>query len=100
MSSNDPEPDPVQNNNKFVWEEVMKDMKKRDEIGAIKYNTRLQPHNGRNPLIDAYQEALDMVVYLKQAIMEEEMKKMFCNFGALCNSKSPCKDHTNSYDFE
>lgn len=30
----------------------------------------LQPHNGRNALIDAYQEALDLVVYLRQALEE------------------------------
>jgi hypothetical protein len=31
----------------------------------------LQAHNGRNALIDAYQEALDLVVYLRQAIEEQ-----------------------------
>jgi hypothetical protein len=34
--------------------------------------TPLQPHNGRDALADAYQEALDLVVYLRQEIAERE----------------------------
>jgi len=72
MSSNDPEPDPVPNDRTAVWEAVLADIAERDLIGKEKYGVRLQPFNGRKPLVDAYQEALDLVVYLKQAIMEEE----------------------------
>ena len=45
-------------------------MRERDNIGREKYHTPLQPFNGRDPLIDAYQEALDLAVYLRQAIYE------------------------------
>jgi hypothetical protein len=41
-------------------------------MGIAKYGTPLQTFNGRDPLIDAYQEALDLAVYLKQAIMERK----------------------------
>jgi len=50
----------------------MRDMTERDIFGAEKYGTRLQPGNGRDFLIDAYQEALDLVVYLRGAIYERD----------------------------
>ena len=69
---NNPEPPPIKNNHPAVWDLVLADMKERDEIGKQKYDTRLQPFNGRDPLVDAYQEALDLVVYLRQAIYERD----------------------------
>lgn len=60
-----------------VWREVIKDMQARDDFGKSKYNNRLKTHNGRDPLIDAYQEALDLAVYLKQCIMEREEGEMW-----------------------
>ena len=54
-----------------VWGDVISDMKARREMGQMKYGTLLQPHNGRDALVDAYQEALDLAVYLKQKILEE-----------------------------
>jgi len=51
---------------------VIDDLRLRTEAGTRKYGTPLMTHNGRNALIDAYQEALDLCVYLKQAIMERE----------------------------
>jgi hypothetical protein len=68
------EPDPIPNNQVAVWELVIADMQKRDEMGREKYGTPLQPFNGRDALWDAYQEALDLVVYLRQAIFEREVK--------------------------
>jgi hypothetical protein len=53
-----------------VWDAVIEDMKARDKIGEARYGTRLQPFNGRDAITYAYQEALDLVVYLKQAKME------------------------------
>lgn len=49
---------------------VLVDIKARIEMGERKYGTVLQTHNGRDALMDAYQEAIDLVFYLKQAIME------------------------------
>lgn len=63
------------NTNPAVWEIVIADMQERDKIGKQRYGTRLQPFNGRDALVDAYQEALDMVVYLRQAIYERDNAK-------------------------
>ena len=39
-------------------------------MGEAEYGERLKPHNGRDALLDAYQEALDLAMYLRQAIAE------------------------------
>ena len=67
-----PLPDPIPNNSKPVWEMVIEDMKARDNFGRQRYGTPLQIGNGRNFLIDAYQEALDLVVYLRGIIEQEK----------------------------
>jgi len=64
------EPEPIKNDEIIVWNLVLQDMKDRDFIGVKKYGMHLQPFNGRRPLVDAYQEALDLVVYLRQTIYE------------------------------
>ena len=68
------QPEPIKNTNKPVWESVIEDMRARDELGFKRYGVRLQPHNGRNALQDAYEEALDLVVYLRQRIIEDADK--------------------------
>lgn len=42
----------------------------RADAGKDKYGTYLFDNNGRDPRVDALQEALDLVVYLKQASVE------------------------------
>ena len=64
------QPPPTPNAGRPVWELVIEDMRERDRVGRARYGTPLQTHNGRNALVDAYQEALDLVVYLRQAIEE------------------------------
>lgn len=66
------QPDPTPNDLPAVWELVVKDMQERDAVGARRYGTRLQPHNGRDALRDAYEEALDLAVYIRQAIYERD----------------------------
>lgn len=66
------EPDPKRNNAPAVWDLVISDMQDRDNFGLQRYATRLQPHNGRDALKDAYQEALDLTVYLRQALYERD----------------------------
>ncbi len=51
---------------------VISDLRGRDVIGKKKYKTTLQSHNGRDCLMDAYQEALDLCMYLRQAICERD----------------------------
>jgi len=62
---------PTPNSEKHVNNEVMRDLHSRKVMGIKKYGTPLQPHNGRNALQDAYEEALDLCCYLKQKLMEE-----------------------------
>lgn len=65
-------PPPKPNDETPVWDLVVEDMKHRDHVGRSRYGTPLQPFNGRDALQDAYEEALDLAVYLKQAIVERE----------------------------
>ncbi len=67
-----PEPPPKPNDKPAVWDLVMADMRERDASGRAKYGTPLQPHNGRDWLVDSYQEALDLAVYLRQGIFERD----------------------------
>lgn len=55
-----------------VWLLVLEDMEERRQHGIREYGTPLQPHNGRDALIDAYQETLDLAVYLRQQMAEDE----------------------------
>jgi len=71
---NEPQPPPVHNDQPAVWDLVMTDMRQRDAMGEAKYGVRLQPHNGRDFLIDAYQEMLDHVCYLRGLIYERDGK--------------------------
>lgn len=70
--SNTEQPAPVHNDQVPIWGLVVDDMLKRDEFGRAKYGTQLQPHNGRDFLADAYQEALDLCVYLRGALYERD----------------------------
>jgi hypothetical protein len=49
---------------------VIADLEIREQVGTARYGTCLQPFNGRDAIRDAYEEALDLTVYLRQAIEE------------------------------
>jgi hypothetical protein len=49
-------------------------MAARDALGAERYGTRLQPHNGRDAMRDAYEEVLDLCVYLRSVLYERDGK--------------------------
>ena len=68
------QPKPVQNELPKIPDLVIDDMRARAEFGYSKYRTYLQAFNGRDALVDAYQEALDLSVYLRQAIYERDLK--------------------------
>jgi hypothetical protein len=55
-----------------VWDLVIEEMKQRDRVGRERYGTALKPWNGRDALKDAYEEALDLCVYLRQAMYERD----------------------------
>jgi len=85
MNPNQYEPDPKPNDQPPLWPlviadvqkyragftQLIEDMRSRDRFGREKYGVPLQPFNGRNPIRDAYQEALDLCVYMKQAMVED-----------------------------
>jgi hypothetical protein len=88
--SNTPEPNPQRTSNPPIWDMVLQDvprilgraldeeavaalcgdMRERDAMGRAKYGMPLTAHNGRNALVDAYQEALDLSAYLRQVVEE------------------------------
>ena len=68
------QPAPKPNQHPAVWPLVMVDMAGRDKLGRERYGTPLQPHNGRDALRDAYEEALDLAVYLRTAMYERDGK--------------------------
>jgi hypothetical protein len=68
------QPKPQKNKNKPIVDLVIKDMKARKKQGIKTYGTPLQAFNGRNALWDAYEEALDLAIYLKQALEELQSK--------------------------
>lgn len=64
------QPAPTPNNSTPICELVISDMHKRMEFGIKQYGVPLQAYNGRDGLVDAYEEALDMCVYLRKEIEE------------------------------
>jgi hypothetical protein len=55
-----------------VEEKLKSDLTARQEAGIAKYGTQLKTHNGRDALVDAYQESLDLLMYLRQWMMEQD----------------------------
>lgn len=72
VSANAPQPAPKPNAGAECWAAVIADMHERNAIGTAKYGTPLCVGDGRDALVDAYQEALDLAVYLKKAILERD----------------------------
>lgn len=85
------QPDPIPSDRPALWDLVLKDlesgpdklwggvkadMKARDIAGREKYKTPLQAFNGRDALVDAYQEVLDGIVYTKQCMVEDDYLEM------------------------
>lgn len=67
----DSQPLPIVNDAPDVQLAVIADIRARREIGIKRYGTALQPHNGRNALLDLYEELLDAAMYVKQRLIEE-----------------------------
>lgn len=61
-----------------VLPHVMADMAVRIAKGADQYGEPLTTNNGRDALQDAYEEALDMCLHLKQALMERAAATFPC----------------------
>ena len=88
------EPAPTANGNRAIWplliaetaaghyggdtpekRHLLADMAARHTYGVEHYGTPLQAHNGRDALVDAYQEALDLPAYLRQAQEEGKLPR-------------------------
>ena len=57
---------------KEIIELVKQDLEARAKVGKEKYGESLRSFNGRNAVLDAYQEALDLVMYMRQVLDEQE----------------------------
>lgn len=68
---NSEQPNPITNDLPAVTKLVLEDFVERMEMGIEKYGMPLQPKNGRDPLIDAYQEVMDLALYMRQMIYEK-----------------------------
>jgi hypothetical protein len=68
----DTQPMPIGNDLPVMHHMVQQDLEARLQVGIKRYGQPLQPHNGRDALRDAYEEVLDLAVYLRQAIYESE----------------------------
>lgn len=66
------QPLPTVNALPCIQDLVVADIERRKAIGRRRYGTVLQPFNGRNSLRDAYEEAIDLAVYLRQLLYEHE----------------------------
>lgn len=66
-----PQPDPKRGR-ASVTDAVIADLQTRREGGIKKYGNELESGNGRNALVDAYQEATDLALYLRQRVMEDQ----------------------------
>lgn len=70
--SNQPAPSP---GDRLVGLVVLQDMAERIEFGFNKHGYFLETENGRDSLWDAYEEALDLCMYLRQEILQREKRK-------------------------
>lgn len=66
------QPAPVDQGRASAHDLVAADMQERKAFGLRKYGVTLQAHNGRDTLQDAYEEVLDLAVYLRTLIEERK----------------------------
>ena len=59
---------------KKVFSELIEDLKKRDRKGRRTYGKTLRVFDNRISLQDAFEEVLDLAVYLKKELMERQIK--------------------------
>lgn len=67
------QPLPETNDHPAIQPLVIADIERRMEVGVQRYGTLLQPENGRDMARDAYEEALDLVVYHRGALEEKAL---------------------------
>ncbi|MGE0539729.1 MAG: hypothetical protein AB7R89_06085 [Dehalococcoidia bacterium] len=55
-----------------VFPELIKDIEARRQKGIETYHRELEIHNGRDALLDLYEEVADALAYFKQLLMERD----------------------------
>lgn len=70
------QPLPTVNDRPYVQDLVVADIEARKQFGIRKYGTALQSGNGRDMLLDAYEEALDLCIYLRGALDERDRARI------------------------
>jgi hypothetical protein len=55
-----------------VWPHLLRLLEERVAVGEERYGCRLSTDNGRDALVDAWQEAADLLMYLTQCLMERK----------------------------
>ncbi len=63
--------------------QVATDHEKRIDMGEKKYGQRLRPNNGRDWVLDCYQEALDGISYSGQGVLEGDDGEILNDFCVL-----------------
>lgn len=56
----------------FGFEHIAEDTEARIRLGEQKYGTRLKANNGRDAMLDLYQEVLDGCNYAEQLVIENK----------------------------
>lgn len=69
------QPKPNDGHGPDIVDLVNRDLEKRKAAGIETYGVPLRAGNGRDALWDAYEEALDLCCYLRQAIAERDEDK-------------------------
>jgi hypothetical protein len=90
--ASNPQPKPLKvPGGKAVIDMVLSDIAERAQFGYVKYGTLLQAQNGRDALWDAYQEAIDLVMYLRQELArrEEPKEKVVIEISIMAPSADP-----------
>lgn len=64
---------PTPNDGPSCHDLVILDLEERKAFGLKKYDSLLQPNNGRSMLQDAYEEVLDLAAYLRGALEEARL---------------------------
>lgn len=64
------QPPPIPSERPAIVDLVIQDLMERKSLGIERYGTPLQTHNGRDAMIDLYQELQDATAYIRQVIEE------------------------------
>lgn len=72
---NAPQPAPKPGTSRHTVDLVQADLAERKRMGVAKYGVAHQADNGRAHLVDAYQEVLDLAVYLRAEIERRGRRK-------------------------